>query len=272
MKTGALILAAWLSLSAAALADAKVVANITTDNFLGTKKQTVTLYFQNSMARVESTDGRVVLYDLAAGKRWWLDPAHHTYSVLGLGEWLPPDTAKSRWQARFQSTSKPDVQVKGDASHPTFKVSEEVSGVQGVGNWGAMTDDRLPGSGPQMTTSMPGLPVGGMGDGTDDVAPTPVTLQGEYWRQGNVPSPPVNWLPWYIETVPQGADTAPLVPLLMARLGAAAPPVRSTVTFTRGQEQMVMKTELQSVSQEPLDRSLFLVPDGYRQVYPIPMQ
>lgn len=266
-----LLLLAW---PRGAVADVRVVSEVTVEAGGATARRAVTMCWRDDKVRVEVEGGAVLIYDLGGRKVYRLDAARKTYRVADLGEAAPTDAAarlraskrRVRVDVKAAQQSRTVAGLTGRKCVVAAHVEEEPSALRRENPWGAASI-RAGGYGLGIPTGAPPRP----GKGTPPREPEVIDVTAEYWVSDAVPMgrSPLAALPYLDVTLPDGASATALLEPLCARLAASAQgfPVSSRVVATPvgtpAAGRTVIGTEVRSVTSGPLDRLLFYVPSDY---------
>ncbi|MDR3709893.1 MAG: hypothetical protein P4L33_16475 [Capsulimonadaceae bacterium] len=283
-----------LGLSGSVRADLKVVEQLTLPSREGGTTQTITAYFHGDNLRLENDKGAVTLIDPAAGKIYNLDSANKVYNERR----LPPKRAAASADAsasdlKFAAAS--DAITVAGASATKYSVSgtTTIAAPPGRGGQGASAGpDGQDAGGPagnQQNGQQGGPPQGGPPQGGPDSAGGPpqggpdgqsqsrgtqsVTVSGEYWLSADLGKAltSTSTLRPYLDVIAgpigrTGAD-ALLAQLTTGNLFPVAANLTATGSTPDGQARtMKFAVQVQSVSTDALDASLFALPSDYTKV------
>jgi hypothetical protein len=257
-------------------------------------QHTFTAIFKDHMARTETDDGEVTLYDAAAKRIYRLNPTQKTYCMQSLDAELKQESTASLpvptgmrldTQADVDATglTKP---VAGQTTHKYtldgyYRMVVDRSGETGGGGRGGGGGRHGGGGGgfPGGGGGGGGFPGGGGGGGGGSTPPgggraIPTTqIDGEYWLGDTALLPVADRglvLPLLEPTMPVGIILKPLNGRF-AKLKMI--PLSSHVTVrTPGPNSydapFVIDTEVKSLTDFTADDALFKVPDGYQKIDP----
>jgi hypothetical protein len=261
----------------------------------------VTTYLKGAKARREVEGGEVTLYDADAARVYTVDSAAKTYSVRAMKDATRPRGADADTAVLYRMSAKLSLhESKGGETSRTvagmpaqrylFSASTGLTpktllarglgaGLENKLNRRQSSGGGQPGeaSGNGATKPSTGAPIGGASAARGTARSPQATIEGELWLSGAAallpPDKNARMLPLFappilpdpvFKALNEKLARAGQLPLA-ARLTVYAPP---TGQEAAPPEPVVITTTVRSISKEPLDDALFLVPEGYRRVEP----
>jgi hypothetical protein len=265
------------------------------DNSASTR-HTLTIVYKDHMARTETDDGEVALYDGAAKKLYRFNPEQKTYCMLSLDaavkqeNSLPgpmPSGMRLDSEANVDATGLTKV-VAGQATRKYtldgyFRIIRDSNGMgggglgRGGGRRGGRGGGGFPGGG---GGGFPGgNGGGGGGDGSSGPPPggmgggrMPTTqVDGEYWL-ADVTLLPAGGRTLLLPLLEPTAPAGPMLKPLYDRFSKLKMiPLASRITLrtpapNSSDEPFVINTEIKSITEFTAEDALFKVPDGYQKI------
>ena len=242
--------------------------------------RTTTTYYKGRMARVESPDGMVWIYDGVKNRAYALDATKKTYRQMGLkqaAESKNPLMAQMpqgvKFDARVMLIKSEEAKTFAGKTAALYRVTGEAK-IQMEGGFpgGPGGGGGFPGGGPGGGGGFPGggQPPRGGPPGAGGELPS-MQLEGEFWLTDSSLLPEGVKSPALAQIRPALPDGPFSRPLLDRLNKLKMLPLSSRLTLTMkmpGQEQanaITITTEVAAITEAPLANSLFTLPLDYKK-------